>query len=249
VVGCVLFWVAVGCSKAQEPAPVEHAKENPPSSTGKSDGGGALAAHRGIDWSMNPDDPGRDYVGRYLRATMRYGKDTACIVLGPSNYKNGDAWVEVRNPADNTCGPPGALRDVFLVDVATNRLRLGETGGKAPPLRPWPDGSSPDAPPSEVSDVQNLTKWKSPLHDAIKKQQLWPLRVQLYGRGTYPVITVAGWHALFDPKGDVNALKGAARDLCAANDGAPLGFIDGAGGTVDTILRIDCPDHPHWEHL
>jgi hypothetical protein len=210
------------------------------------DGGGE--AHRRVDWTFDAEDPARDYVGRYLRASLRYGRDTACVLLGKSTFRNGEAVVEVRNPADNTCGAPGALRDTFVADVATDRIKLDDRSHQAP-LRPWPDGSAPDGPANEVADVQNLVKWRSPLHDAIKKQQLWPLRIQLFGRGTYPVVSIAGWHGTFDPKGDVEALKSAAHDLCAANDQSPLGFVSGQGGTVEQMLRIDCPANPHWERL
>jgi hypothetical protein len=212
------------------------------------DGGGRGETHRRVDWTFDAEDPGRDYVGRYLRATLRYGRDTACVLLGKSNFRNGEAVIEVRNPADSTCGPPGALRDTFVADVAIDRIKLDDPSHQAP-LRAWPDGSAPDGPPSEVADVQNLVKWRSPLHDAIKKQQLWPLRIQLYGRGTYPVVSIAGWHGTFDPKGDVEALKGAARDLCVATDQSPLGFVTGQGGAVEQMLRIDCPANPHWERL
>jgi hypothetical protein len=61
------------------------------------------------------------------------------------------------------------------------------------------------------------------------------------------VISLAGWHALFDPKGEVNALRDPAKDLCSANNGAPLAVIGGMDRSL--VLRIDCPDRPHWEHL
>ena len=237
-----------GCQKTKELDSNEQDKAAPKVTSTDAGADAGKGAHRNVDWTFDAEDPARDYVGRYLRATLRYGKDTSCILLGRSTFRNNDAVVEVRNPANHTCGPPAALRDRFLADVALDRIKLEDPSHQAP-LRPWPDGSSPDGPPNEVVDVQNLVSWRSPLREGIKKQKLWPLRIQLHGRGTYPVVSIAGWHDLFDPKRDVTALKDAARSLCEANDQSPLAFIGAEGGAVDLILRIDCPDNPHWEHL
>jgi hypothetical protein len=237
-----LLLAATACGKKSEPAPNETAS-GPSKTTAE---GGVRRSSRTPDWTLDAADPARDYVGRYLRATLRYGTDTACVVLGRSAFRNGESLVEVRSPADGSCGKAGDLRDTFIANVSADRLRLDDPEHR-PALKPWPDGSMPDAPPAPVASVADLFHWKAPLHDAIKNQQLYPLRVQLYGRGTYPIITLAGWHALFDPKGDLAALKAPAHELCTATRGAPMGFF--AELDRSTLLRIDCPDNPHWEQL
>jgi hypothetical protein len=235
---------ATACSKASEPSPAERA------GTGQAEAGsldtGRPIATREPEWTFNPDDPAKDYVGRYIKATVRYGEENSCILLSPSTFKNGDSIVEVRNPADGSCGKPAELRDRFIANVSTDRLRIDDPDHH-PALKAWPDGSMPDAAAGLVVTVPDLHKWRTPLHEEIKKQQLYPLRVQLYGRGTYPVVTLAGWHALFDPKGDLAALKAPAQELCAATNGLPMGFFAEPNRTM--LLRVDCPDNPHWEKL
>jgi hypothetical protein len=243
LLGSVLA-AGTGCSKASEPAPSERAGTGP-AEAGASDTGRPVAG-REPEWTFNPDDPAKDYVGRYIKATVRYGPETACILLSPSTFKNGDSVVEVRNPADGSCGKPAELRDRFIANVSTDRLRIDDPEHHAA-LKAWPDGSTPGTAAAPVAAVPDLHKWKTPLHDAVKAQQLYPLRVQLYGRGTYPVVTLAGWHALFDPKGDLAALKGPAQELCTATNGLPVGFFAEPNRTM--LLRVDCPDNPHWEKL
>jgi len=243
-----VVFAELGCHRTTEPAEGDDSaadassKARATSSTAEVDAG---PKHREPDWVLDPADPARDYVGRYLRSTLRYGADTSCVILG-SSFRNGESVVEVRNPADATCGAPGALRDTFLVNVAEDRMSLDDPGHH-PALRPWPDGSSPDGPPGPVTDNQNLTRWKAPLHDVIEKLKLFPLRIQLYGRGTYPVISLAGWHDVFDPKGDISLLREPAKQLCEVNSGAPMAFIGGMDRTL--VLRIDCPANPRWESL
>jgi hypothetical protein len=238
--GCLL---GGACSKAAEPAPMER-----PAAAIRDAGADADAAPPpgDPDWRFDPEDPAKDYVGRYLRATLRYGADTACVLLSRSTIKNGESVVEVRNPADGSCGHPAELRDTFVANVAADRMRI-EDAAHRPPLRPWPDGSAPDSAPSMVASVSEMHTWKNPLHDVVKKQQLYPVRVQLYGRGTYPVITIAGWHAAFDPAGDVTALQPAAKMLCDATRGAPMAFL--AELDRHTLLRVECPGRARWEKL
>lgn len=240
-----LVTLVVACDKKSEPPPVEHAAPSSDAAGQASDPRRAPPA-RLPEWTFDTDDPARDYVGRYLRATMRYGTETACVVLSRSTFRNGENVVDVRNPADGTCGKPTELRDTFLANVSGDRLRI-EDEARRPPLRPWPDGSLPGDGPGLLATVQDLRKWQTPVREIIKKEQLYPTRVQLYGRGTYPVVTLAGWHAKFDPKGDIAALKPVAQELCTANAGSPMAFMTGLGNTL--LLRIDCPENPHWEDL
>jgi hypothetical protein len=240
-----LFVVTACNDKKSEPAATAHADPAASPAT-RSSAEGGRAAELTPDWTFDPEDPARDYVGRYLKATLRYGAETACVVLGKSSFRNGESVVEVRNPGDASCGKPAELRDRFFASVSTDRMRLDDADHH-PALRPWPDGSLPDQPPGLVTIIQPLKGWKTAVHDVIKKQQLYALRVQLYGRGTYPVVLIAGWHALFDPKGDLAALKPAAEELCTANNGSPMGFIAELDHTQ--MLRVDCPDKPHWQSL
>jgi len=248
------FFAAAACGKKSEPPPEERSTPTP-NITPTADAGTARPSAgartppppaRNPDWTFDPADPAKDYVGRYLRATMRYGAETSCVLLGKSSFRGSESLVEVRNPGDGSCGKPAELRDTFLANVSIDRLRLDDSEHH-PPLKVWPDGSMPDVAPGPIAEVTDLHQWKTPLHEAIKQQQLYPLRIQLYGRGTYPVITLAGWHALFDPRGDLAALKPAAASLCTANKGAPIGIF--AGFDRALLLRVDCPDNPHWEKL
>lgn len=245
LVGSLL--AATACGRKSEPPSAERSSPTPSGGpTTSSSGNRRTPPARPPDWTFDPDDPAKDYVGRYLRATMRYGADTSCVVLAKSSFRNGESVVEVRNPADGSCGKPGELRDAFLANASIDRMRLDDAAHH-PALKPWPDGSMPDAAPGPIVSIEDLHGWKTPLREAVKQQQLYPLRVQLYGRGTYPVITLAGWHALFDPKGELPALKPAAQALCTASQGTPMGFLAGIDPTL--LLRIDCPDRPRWENL
>ena len=66
----------------------------------------------------------------------------------------------------------------------------------------------------------------------------------MYGRGTYPVITLAGWHGGIDMSATPDDLKAFDDELCRANDGAPLGII--AGIDRANVLRIRCPGPARW---
>jgi len=202
-------------------------------------------AMRDPTWNLDPTDPARDYVARYVRATKRYG-DVACVSIGKSTFANDRSTVEARNDTSGACGKAGDLRDRFLVNVATDRMSI-DGALHQPALSKWPDGSDPDGPPGKVADVQDLLKWKTPLHDAFHTLLLAPLRMQLYGRGTYPIFSIAGWHGPVMRNMTPAQLEAPARALCDANEGAPLGIF--AGFDRSTLLRIDCPASAHFETL
>jgi hypothetical protein len=82
------------------------------------------------------------------------------------------------------------------------------------------------------------TAWKSKLRDAIVAAKLTPIRAQLYGRGTYAVITVAGWYAPIKDQGPTDPIAPVAESLCAANGNLPLGLF--AAFNRRDILRIHC---------
>jgi hypothetical protein len=135
---------------------------------------------------------------------------------------------------------------VFLVDVAEDRLAVDDSG-KRQPLARWPDGSDPQGPPNDVRQVDDVRGWKAPLGEAFRKRLLVPIRVQAYGRGTYPVVTIAGWHGDVTPEASMDALRSVAEGMCAASRGAPMGIF--AGIDRSKILRIRCPAAVRWDRL
>jgi hypothetical protein len=87
----------------------------------------------------------------------------------------------------------------------------------------------------------------SPIPKALEDLSLVPLRVQWYGRGSYTLVSVAGWHGTVTPTSSPADLAAAAQKLCKASAGFPLGII----ATMDraTVLRIRCPATTRWQHL
>lgn len=193
------------------------------------------------DWDLDPDDPARDYVRIYAIGTKRYGDSLDCVNLGRSSPGPSGRRVEATVAAG--CADAGSVRDVFLVDVAADHLTID-----GPALARWPDGSDPQGPPTKpVRQATSMRDWKSPLHVAITQAQLVPIRLQTYGRGTYPVITLAGWHGAIHPQASADQLKPLAQDLCKANADLPLAFF--AGVDRSTTLLIRCPASVRWDKL
>jgi hypothetical protein len=198
---------------------------------------------RDPDMDLDPSDPASDYVRRYVATTKRYGDRIDCIDIQPSKPSGDKRSVEVRNAA--TCPTPlpagqtpGGVRDVFVVDVPGDRLSVDDPS-KRDALQKWPDGSDPEGPPApKVRDINDTTKWKSPLNDAIRSHLLVPLRVQAYGRGTYPAVTLAGWYGVVQPGASPETLRPLATALCAGNSGLPLGLFTALDRSK--ILRIRC---------
>ncbi len=188
------------------------------------------------DWDLDAGDAARDYVRRYVLGTKRYGETLDCIAIGPSAPADNQRRVEVR--VEPGCPRTGRLRDVFLVDVAADRLTVDDKS-KRDPLARWPDGSDPEGPAGGVRQVEDLRRWSGPLADAFRQKLLVPIRVQGYGRGTYPVVTIAGWHGEVSPSTSADELSSLAEELCKANRGAPLGVF--AGIDRSRVLRIRCP--------
>lgn len=203
-------------------------------------------ATRDPDWGLDATDPAKDMVTRYLRATKRYGAQTSCVLVKPSTFADGRSVVETVSDASGTCGKPNELRDRFFVNIATDRMSTDESLHQ-PVLQKWPDGSDPDGPAGKVADGQDLRAWKAALGATIRSLQLVPLRVQLYGRGTYPVVTLAGWHGPVQQGMTPDQLAGPAKALCEANDQQPLAFF--AGLERVTLLRITCPGGAKFENL
>jgi hypothetical protein len=200
---------------------------------------------RDPDWDLDPEDPARDYVRVYAIATRRYGETLDCVDLGASRPVADGRRVEARVAA--SCADAGAMRDVFIADVAADHLRL-EDGSTAIPLARWPDGSDPAGPPTRpVRQAAEMSKWKSALHDALTARQLVAIRLQSYGRGSYPVITLAGWHGAVNPQATPEELKPLAVDLCKANTNLPLALFGGLDRS--TTLRIRCPATVRWDKL
>ena len=200
------------------------------------------------DWDLDPDDPARDYVRVYAIATRRYGDSLDCVVLGSSRPGPGGRRVEVK--AAPSCADAGAVIDVFIVDLASDHLTVDENSSHLGLAR-WPDGSDPEGPATKpVRQATDMKKWRSPLHDAITKRELVAIRLQTYGRGTYPIITLAGWHDTVHPGATPDELRPLAQDLCRANGGLPLAFF--AGIDRANTLLIRCPSSgpvTRWDKL
>jgi hypothetical protein len=196
------------------------------------------------DWDLDSDDPARDYVRRYAFGTKRYGESRDCVDVGRSQPAGDRRRVEAKTAA--TCPGAGTVRDVFLVDVAGDRLGVDDRT-RRDALAHWPDGSDPEGPPGTVRELSATRDWKVPIKDVLQREQLVPIRVQGYGRGTYPVITIAGWHGAVVPTASPEALRPFAQALCEASGGMPLGLFGGLDRTL--ILRVRCPAATRWDRL
>jgi hypothetical protein len=201
-------------------------------------------AGREPDWDLDADDPARDYVRRYAAGTGRYGGTLDCVDLGASQEAGDRRRVEVKTAS--SCPGAGSMRDVFVVDVGGDRLSVDDKS-KRDALARWPDGSDPEGPPSPVRDGNDMHAWKGSLRDVIRDRQLVAVRIQAYGRGTYPVVTLAGWHGAVRPGASPDDLRALAEQLCRAGGGMPLAFV--AGVDRSNILRIRCPGAARWESL
>jgi hypothetical protein len=210
------------------------------------DPGGAMipTPSREPDWDLDTADTARDYVRRYTLGTKRYGETLECIEVGASQPSGDQRRVEVKMAAG--CPGAGTVRDVFLVDVAGDRLSVDDKSKRDPLVR-WPDGSDPEGPANPTRSVDDMRKWTGPLRDAFRDLLLVPIRVQAYGRGTYAVITLAGWHNQVQPTTPASDLKSVADRLCKANNNAPLGVFGGLDRS--TMLRIRCPAAARWDKL
>ena len=206
------------------------------------------APTRELDWDLDKTDPARDYVDRYVRATLRYGDKMGCVKVMPSVSGSGARTVEVKDVAGQGCPAPGdAARDRFRVSVPDDRLHLD---GKGQPLKKWPDGSDPEGPANAASvgkDEPDLNGWNGKAKAALQGAKLTPIRAQWYGRGSYPLITVAGWRAPVVRGATPEALKAVAETVCEASGGLPLGVV--AGIDRSTVLRFSCPALTHWDAL
>ncbi len=192
---------------------------------------------RDPDMDLDADDPASDYVKRYVVGSQRYGDKTACTIYGKSSTKGAQRAVDVSD--DPACsGGSTAVRDTFLVDVGGDRLAL-DGAANHPPLQLWPDGSDPGAPPKPIREVANMKEWATALRTTIDDLKLLAVRVQLYGRGTYPVITLAGWRPQFGQSTSTATMDETAKKFCTATADGPLTFI--AGIDRSTALRIRCP--------
>jgi hypothetical protein len=98
-----------------------------------------------------------------------------------------------------------------------------------------------------VRELSGTKDWKVPIKDVLQRAQLVPIRVQGYGRGTYPVVTLAGWHAAIVPNASPEELRPFAQELCTASGGAPMGLFGGLDRTL--MLRVRCPPATRWDKL
>jgi hypothetical protein len=249
------LWVAViallGCSKAPpeppKPKPTAFAEDGgstlpvlvaptaaPPPSLAD---GGAAEMRSDLGWDLDPEDPARDYVRRYIRATSRYADKTDCVLIGKSADRGGKRAVEVRETPG--CGGANTVRDVFYVDVGGDRLTVDDPATRAP-LKAWPDASRPDQAAAPVTSINSIREWRTPVSELLEKWQLSPVTVQLYGRGTYVVVTLTGWRKPLAHEASNDELRAAGQKLCAANQGKNLALKE---AMVEGVwLRYKCPD-------
>jgi hypothetical protein len=199
------------------------------------------------DWGLDPSDPARDYADRYIHATNRYGPQTPCVLLSKSLFKDGRSLVDAANDPSGSCGPPGQVRETFEIDVAADRLSLVDPGHHDALLK-WPDGSDPEGPPvPTIAETTDTKGWKSPLRKAFADLQLAPIRLQYYGRGSYLVVTLAGFHGVLALDSPSDTLDAFARTLCAADDNGSFGTFWGEDRA--DMLRVRCPDSGKWERF
>jgi hypothetical protein len=221
--------------------------EKPPPPPPPTDADFVKLGSREPGWDLDATDPARDYVERYIVATQRYGKEAACVHAQPSKAEGGRTIVEARDSDQNGCTGTRAVRDTFAVDVAKNRLALADPAvGR--PLGDWPDGSGAETMPGpEPKEGPSMEAWNTVLRKALKTLDLVPLRVQFYGRGSYPVITVAGWYGVVAPGSAPAQLTDVAKKICVASKQLPLGIL--ASNDRSKVLRVRCPDAAAWETL
>ena len=203
------------------------------------------APSRELDWDLAKDDAARDYVDRYIHATVRYGDKTACTKALPSTSSSGARVVEVKDAAGPGCPAPGdAVRDRFRVSVSEDRLHLE---GKGEPLKKWPDGSDPEGPPKTASDEADVNGLNGKVKAALQAMKLTPIRAQWYGRGSYLLITLAGWRAPVLRGAPSDALQPVAEKICAASGGQPMAIVAGIDRAM--VLRLTCPAAARWDEL
>lgn len=199
------------------------------------------------DWDIDSSDPARDYVNRYILATKRYADKTGCVRASAPRSDGNRTLVDAVEVKDDPCKLGGAVLDTFAVRAGDDRLELANPK-KGAPLAKWPDGSAPDAPPSgKVLGEDDIHKWNAPIHEYLVKMRFTPIRVQYYGRGSYPVITLAGWREPLQPGSSAESMAGIAKGICDATKGAPVGLFGGVNRA--DILRVRCPDKARWERL
>ncbi len=208
------------------------------------DGGGSTLPDGGIyvepiGWDLDPIDPARDYVRRYVTATKRYADLLECVQVGKSvrDAATKKSKVEVRESPAAKCKTGTAVRDVFLVDVAGDRLTVDDPKARAP-LAAWPDESKPNEKAAPVYSINSILEWKSPMTKVFELQRLSPIRIQGFGRGTYLVITLSGWRAPIARDAGDAKIKEALKPLCEANEGQS--FAIGSAMEPVTWLRANC---------
>jgi hypothetical protein len=206
-------------------------------------------AKRDPDWDLDKQDPARDYVRRYVWGVARYGEMSRCVDAQPSEPANGKTVVHVADAVPPRC-PPTGVDETFAVDVAADRLELVHQQVDRPKLAPWLDRSDPYAPPkSPVPEFADPNKWNTPTGKALKEARLVPIRIQMYGRGTYPFVMLAGWPDWFPRTIDQATRDSFAAKLCAGSQGMPLAIA--AGLDRSNVLRVRCGATPTavWEVL
>ena len=191
-----------------------------------------------LGWDLDPADPARDYVRRYVVATKRYADLLDCVQIGKSVRQGTKSKVEVREAPSAKCKTGTAVRDVFFVDVAGDRLTIDDPATRAP-LAVWPDESKPDQKAEPVVSINSLHERTTPMKDMFELLRLTPLRIQGFGRGSYLVITLSGWRAPVSHDTPDKKLREALVKLCDANEGHSYAIASAMEPPV--WLRVNCP--------
>jgi hypothetical protein len=208
-------------------------------------------------WDLDRVDRAAD-VARYYLAGTRGAAALDCHTVGPSVALPSDAGdagdagsadarrvpIKRKPGAAPACADAGAGDGVFIVRGGDCVTRAG---GGGPPLAPWPDGSGACEAARPVASLDPRTEWKNPIRDALVAMDLVPIRVELFGHGTYPIVTIAGWRNALKPGKPGPDFGPAIARLCNASAQRPFGIFAGLDRTL--LLRVRCTSGPVWENL
>src|SRR5438093_761061 len=157
---------------------------------------------------------------------MRWGLILAMICAAGACKGSGDAKTD-----GGVTATPAATSSVASVPSSPPHL-VRDKDGRLVPTRPRPDDDPALMPPTPGGDpggpVAAPVEADAPpakLKDALFAAKLTPVRTQLYGRGSYVVITLAGWRPPLTPSAAPASMSELVRATCAASDGLPFGLF------------------------
>ena len=200
------------------------------------------------DWDLDPSDPARDYVERYIQATRRYAAERPCVHAQASRVEGGRTLVDTRDSSENGCKGTGAVRDTFAADVEHDRLDLADPARGAP-LADWPDGSNPGGMPgagSEGGATDRQVGVADPKGAEEPRARATPCAVlrarELPGDQRRRVAREDDAHVV--PRRAGGGRDGDLRRVVRVPAGDPRRRTIGR-----PCLRIKCPASTRWDHL